>query len=325
MRRGLRVARRLRGVAPRGDILAGWLMAAGGLLLGAVEAAAAQRGRSTVALSLQAISTSGAFLASGETTLPDSASNGYIALLEVDYALNERWSVYVGIPIVTKRFTGSPPHNPAFLNPAQPEAQFIDDGSYHGGLQDWGLGLSYGIAGDRWHAEPFVRAGLPSHDYPHFGSAAIGQNLWRVEVGANLSHQLEFSNLYYGAGYSYTFVEETLGVNVDYHRVPLRLGYFLSPRLSFEVFAEGKVGNGNDGNDYCTLFGPAGQCLRLRQDEWWYQHDRQLRHDYANVGLAATFALNDVYWVSLSTWEMVWGRSLNRLDYALNLTIARRF
>jgi hypothetical protein len=308
------------------------LIASSSLLASPLAAQAADAGRGgrggrgTVSVSLQAIGTSGAFLASGETTLPDSSSNGYAALLEVDYALDERWSLYVALPYVTKRFTGFPPHDPALLETPHPEARYIDDAEYHGGLQDWRLGLSYRLGGARWEASPFVRAELPSRDYPHFGSAAIGQNLWRVELGARFAHQLEFSNFYYGAGYSYTLVEETLGVNVDYHRVPVRVGYFLSPRFSVEVFGEGKIGNGRDGDDYeCGRVGASGQCLFPRQDEWWYQHDRQLRHDYANVGLATTFALNDAYAVSLSSWEMVWGRSLNRLDYAVNVTVSRSF
>jgi hypothetical protein len=320
-------AARSRGLARRGGYArhaAGTVVAAL-LAWGGAALAADEPGRGQVSLSLQTLSTSGAYTGSGGSTLPESSSEGYSALLEIEYLLGERWSLYLGLPYINKRFTGFPPHNPAFLETPHPEAEFIDDGEYHGGLQDLRLGVAYHTGGPRWEIAPFVRVELPTRDYPHFGSSAIGQNLWRAELGADFAHQLEFSNFYYGVGYSYTFVEQTLGVNVDYHRIPVRLGYFVNPRLSVELFGEGKLGNGTDGQDYCGAFGPTGQCVLLRQDESWYQHDRQIRHNYATVGVSTSYAIGRNHSVSLATWQMVWGQSINRLDYAANVGISQKF
>jgi hypothetical protein len=282
--------------------------------------------RGVVSFGLQTVRTDSAFSESGGLVLPSSSSEAWVSILEFEYALSEQWSLYLGVPYIRKKFTGFPPHNPALLDPPQPDAEFIDDGDTHGGLQDWRAAITYRKSGRNWQLAPFVRLEVPSRDYPHFGSAAIGQNLVRGEIGVDFSQQVAFTNFYYGAGYSYTIVEETLGVNVNYNRVPLRAGYFFNPRWSAELFAEGKLGKGRDAADYgCGAYRPDGSCIHPVFDENWYQHDRQLRHDYVTMGVGSTYWFNDATAISLSTWKMVWGRTINRLDLAADLTISRRF
>jgi hypothetical protein len=183
----------------------------------------------------------------------------------------------LGLPYIKKKYDGPAKHNPMTLVPPRPEVPFIDDGSYHGNLQDGLIGVHYLLASQPLQIEPFVNVLIPTHDYPHFAQAAVGQNLWKVETGVEATHWLPFSFWYYRVAASYTFVEETLGVNVNHFRLNGELGYVLSPAFAVHGFFHGKDGRGDDATDF-----PPTQ----RTDERWYQHDRTSRHSYLNAASA---------------------------------------
>jgi hypothetical protein len=290
------------------------------------DTADAEAGRGFVSLSFQAFKTSGSFGHDGDVVVPFTSTDAQFALIDFNYAVDDRWRLYVGVPYIMKRFEGGRGHDPALISPPVPDAEYVDDGDYHGGFQDWRVGASYFVHGQLWQLVPFAQLEIPSRDYPHYASAAIGQNVMRFELGLNYSRQLAFTHLRYDVGYSYTFVEETLGVNVNYNRVPVSLGYFFTPRFEARVFAEAKYGKGRDAEDYaCAVRAPNGQCLRPVLDATWYQHDRQLKHNYVIAGIGVSYALTARQALSLSTWEMVWGRSVHKLEHAAQLTMSQRF
>jgi len=236
--------------------------------------------------------------------------------LEFAYSLTDRWQLSAGLPYIKKRYIGAGVHDPLTLVPPRPEVPFVDDGSYHSDFQDYILGASFLWIRDPVIAEPFVRIHIPSQNYPHFANAAIGQNLWKAEIGIDLTKLMPFSDWYFRAETSYTFVEETLGVSVNHFRLNGEVGYFFTDAVSAKWLVLAKHGKGND----ATVFPPS-----KRTDEAWYQHDRTTRHSYVNTGIGANWFLNDKYQLSGSVLTTVWGSSVHMVDIAWGMEITRYF
>lgn len=236
--------------------------------------------------------------------------------LEAQYAVSERWRLEVGIPYVKKRYIGPGVHDPLLLDPPRPEVPLIDDATYHSKLQDFMFGVHYLWLDNPVQVEPFVRAYIPSNDYPFFGNAAVGQNLWKVEAGVEFSQSMPFSDWYYQTSSSYTVVEKTLGVSVNHLRLNGELGYFLSPNLALNAFFIGHRGKGNS----AQLFPPP-----TRTTEAWYQHDRTTRHNSLNAGIGTDWFLLENYQLSAHLFTTVWGDSVHWIDIAGAIGITRSF
>lgn len=245
-----------------------------------------------------------------------TTSDADILRLGVDYLLNDRWEVHASVPFIHKRSNGQgAPHQPALLDRPHPESQFLDDGLYHSTWQDWSVGLSYHTQWGRFRVEPEVTLEVPSHDYTFFADAAVGQDLWKLDLGIDFSRQLEASNLYYSFGYSYVVEQQTLGKNVNKNHLRGSLGYFFSPRISARLFANGSYGKGYDASE------PPG----IPYSEQWYHHDQMVRHNYAIVGIGGTWQVNDDYALSLSAATMVWGRTVTALKRVYQIQLSKRF
>lgn len=236
--------------------------------------------------------------------------------VEVNYALTDRWTVRAGLPYVRKKYDGPGRHDPLALVPPRPDVPFIDDGSWNNSFQDFLLGVSYHWLDQPLIVEPFLNVFLPSHSYPHFGQAAVGQNVWKAEVGVDLVKLMPFSDWYYRLDLAYAFVEETLGVNVNHYRLHGEAGFFFRPEFSANVFLQYKKGKGDSAQE----FPPAS-----RIDERWYQHDRTLRHSYMNAGAGVDWYLGERYQLSAVAFTTLWGDSVHVVDLATNVSITRYF
>lgn len=236
--------------------------------------------------------------------------------LEIDYAVTERWRLELGLPFIRKRAFPPSAHQPLALDPPRPEVPFIDDGKYRGEFQDFYLGVNYLWIDAPVQLEPFVRVFIPSHDYQFFANSAVGQNLRKVEIGLDLTHFPLFTKWYYQLGGGYAIVEQTLGVNVNYFRFNAETGYFLTPNLALKVFGIAKVGNGENAQKYPP---PA------RTTENWFQHDRTIKHNSANVGIGADWFFREDYQLSANIFTTVWGNSVHWVDIAGGLGITRYF
>lgn len=175
--------------------------------------------------------------------------------------------------------------------------------------------MSYHTQWRRFQVEPQVTLELPTHNYTFFSNAAIGQDLWKLDLALDFSRQIEASNLYYTFGYSYVVIQQTLGKNVNKNHLRGSMGYFFTPQLSARVFANGSYGKGHDSSD------PLGNPT----SEEWYHHDQTARHNYAIAGIGATYQLNDAYSLSLSAATMVWGRTVDDLKHVYEIELSRSF
>lgn len=277
------------------------------------DAAGGQRG--TLSLAYQNLHSSGLLLQDGVNNhgaITDTQS----LRLSIDYRLDGGWELHAVLPYISKRSRhDNGNHNPLNLLQPHPESQFLDDGDYHGALQDVQLGVSRHLELGRYRVEPHAMVTWPSHDYTFFANAAVGQHLRKLKLGADVTRQLAGSNFYWSAGYDYEFVEKVMDIGIDKQHARLAAGYYFSPTWSGRVFAAMRRSQGRDAN----FFSPANR------DEFWYRHDQLSRHNYAIAGFGATWRINDRYALSGTVGKMVWGRTVHELKRAYELELSRGF
>ena len=255
----------------------------------------------------------------------------------LDYFIADHWSIVAGIPFTTSRFEAGPgnaphcptataapvcgPPTPALLQP-HPESEYLDDGNSHGTWADWTFGVEYHANVLDYIITPSINAYIPSHNYVFFANAAVGQDLKRVEVGATIAHQFDFSNFYYRIGYRRAFVQRTLGVSIDNNKYDVDVGYFVNEKLSLNIYGLGKFGGGLTGDQLIPLTTFNGVPFVT---EYWYRHDQIAAHEYVNVGTGVEYRLNDKTTLSTSIDRLVWGNSVYDFKYRLDVTLAREF
>lgn len=269
--------------------------------------------RGLVTISYQRIAVDGFEGASGE--LPIGEIETHTLHIEIDYQLAPRWTLVAGIPFVRERYSGPAPHDPLALDPPRNDVRNVDTGKWNSDFQDFRLGVRYLARDALLGIEPFVELAIPSNDYPFFGHAAIGQNLWKAELGSTFTWSPGLSDAYYRLDIAYVFVEQTLGVNIDHWHIRAEAGYFFSRRLSGRVFLIHKNGHG--------LTFPTD--FPNRTDENWYQHDRTIKHNFTNVGAGADWQMNERYRVSSSLMTMTRAEQVHKMDYAITVALSRAF
>lgn len=269
--------------------------------------------RGHITISYQRIAVDG--FEGNDGVLPIGEIDTHTLHVEVDYRLTSRWTLVAGIPFVRERYRGPVPHDPLALNPPRPDVKNIDTGRWNSDFQDFRLGARYLARGGVLGIEPFVELMIPSNDYPFFGHAAIGQNLWKVELGSSFTWSPGLSDAYYRMDIAHVFVEETLGVNVDHWHLRAEVGYFFSRHLSGRVFLIHKDGHGLT---FPTDFPD-------RTNDNWYQHDRTIKHNFTNLGIGADWRMNGRYTMSSSLMTMTRAEQVHKMDYALTLALSRAF
>lgn len=243
-----------------------------------------------------------------------------------EYHFSDHWSVHFGLPYVQSRYLGPAPHCPTrepeecqnpnirVPSPEHPESRFLDDGDPHGTWQDWHLGVAYHTNVGSYLITPSMTLQIPSHNYPFFAQSAVGQNLVKLEVGAELAHQFDFTNLYYRAALYRVFVEKTLGISVDHYKLDVELGWFINEDVSVKTFATWKRGKGITTDD-----------PRLAESEIFFHHDQISRHEYFNVGLGMDYRINDRYSLSTQAQTLIWGNTVYNMQYSFGVQLSRSF
>ena len=233
--------------------------------------------------------------------------------LQLDYAVGDRWILELGLPWIKKRYQGPYPESPAGMVPPFNQAPYLDDGSFHAGFQDWLVGVRYLLDTRPVQLEPFIHATIPSGDYSHFGWSSIGQDIWHLELGMELTHIMPFSNWYYRMDAAYVIVEQTLGHNQNYFVGSGELGYFLRPNLNVHVQVRMRDGQGSSGP------------YPDRTGEEWYYHGRFGYHSTGNWGIGADWLVVDHWQLSGSAYRSFWGKTVLLVDWGVTMAVTRHF
>ena len=261
-------------------------------------------------------------------TAPSGTVHSHGLALDFDYNIADAWTAHIGIPYISNKYDGQSNHCPTTaapgcahrpaLSPQHPESQFLDDGEYHSTWQNWSLGLAYQTTVHDYVITPSVTAYIPSHDYTFFANAAVGQDIWFLELAATLAHQFELSNLYYRIGYGYVFSERVLDTTVSHHKINLELGYFVNDHLSVRAFGIGRVGHGYAARILVPL-------TQGNTNEYWYHHDQISEHNYFGAGLGIDYEFSPLYTLTASGQRLVWGQTVFDFKYATEIRLTRKF
>lgn len=248
--------------------------------------------------------------------------------LDASYNLNNDWTISGGIRYFTGRYDGplvncpttAPPqcaHAPV-QTPPQPQAPFIDDGRYHGAWQDWHFGIAWHKNIEGYIITPSATAYIPTHDYPTYGNAVVGQDLRQLLLAIQLQHQFDFTDFYYSVDYGYALSQHVLNVDTGYQRADLEVGWFATPKLKLDVFLTGRAGFG--------LRAPPGSPGPGDPvDEGWFERQRITQHDYRAGGVGFKYDIGDRYSVSADVQHEYWGDSVYNFKYAVEAYVTRSF
>lgn len=243
----------------------------------------------------------------------------HVALLSGLWSLHERWTVSASVPYVQKRHEGAYPHDlTEFFNYQPPDLRIVDDGDYHGGFQDMRVSVQYLAIDGPLAVSPYIGYGYPMSNYPIYGSAAIGRNLWEVPVGVALEFTPYFSDWYFQGDIAYVFSESQLDVDLDYWLFYASASYYFTPRFAPRIFAFSRDAPG-------ALTYPADFPNDDFDNARGYYHDVLLRHSYINAGLGFDYVLTDRYELSASYFKTIDASDVAEVEYAFTVALTRNF
>jgi hypothetical protein len=186
----------------------------------------------------------------------------------ITYGVTDRLTVGAEIPYVFSKFTSTPGRA---LTAHDLEAK-LDDGRYHGTLQDFRGSIRYQVVRDAIRLTPFFEVILPMRAYETFGHAAPGRHLREYRFGTNATRLLDPLHAYVDVQPVYAHVESLAGLNLDHANVDLEVGYFLTPRVTIRGF--GGMQKTRGGVEAPTP--PSSPYFEI--------HDRALRTHYSRAG-----------------------------------------
>ena len=187
------------------------------------------------------------------------------------------FAVSAELPYIASKFTLTPGLAP---NAHDLESK-IDDGRYRETFEDFRGTVKYNVAKGPVVFTPFLEVVIPTHHYATFGHSAPGKYLRECHVGADVGRLLNpiLPRAYFDLRYTYSFVQDLQGFNLDRNNVNLEVGYFLKPSIAVR-------GLGAVQKTLGALESPVSPASPFFAD-----HDRLERGHYSRIGGGITFSL----------------------------------
>ena len=239
-------------------------------------------------------------------------------MLDVDYSLTDRLAVRVAVPFIEGKYSGTQPH---LLVRGQPDTIVaIDDGRYHGTIQDVRLDVRYNVSRRNLMVTPFFTAMIPSHDYPTLGHGAVGTDQREYRIGANFGRQLSpwIPKAYFQGRYSFGMVQKVANVAPKRSYAEFQLGYVLNRHLSVQgstVWA-----HSHNGIDFINGLFPNNLT-----EEDYLVHDRISRIDLLDVGASASYGVNRKTNLFVGWGHSITGANTHLRGVVLTVGVTRTF
>ncbi len=207
--------------------------------------------------------------------------------VNTDFSFTDSLAVSIGAPFIASKYVGNSPH--LLVRGDASTAVAVDNGDFHGGLQDFTFNVRYALTKRRaLKITPLFQIGVPSRDYPSFGHASIGLNEKEYRVGVNLGRRLNpilpkaFIQGQYAFGMTPTVAA---GVAPKRSYGELQLGYLLNRHISFEASSAFLYSHNGIVSDY-NLF-PGNLTV-----EQYLNHDRIARVSLVDFSASIGYQLN---------------------------------
>lgn len=200
----------------------------------------------------------------------NGATHSKVVVSEIDFGLAHSIGLTARLPFVASKYTGPSVY---FVGDIPTYPGPLDDGTYHGALQDLYLEARRMFAPRAVVVAPFAGVTLPTHDYETHGEAVPGRHRRDLEVGASAAPDFEsfLPHSYAYVRYTWAAAERNEGF----------------PSVRSLIDLEG-------GHDLTSWFGVRGLLFwQIRHkgptlDELhahdWEGHDRFIVSSYFNVG-----------------------------------------
>jgi hypothetical protein len=206
--------------------------------------------------------------------------------VNTDYSFTDRLAVSVSLPYIAGKYVGPFPHLLVRGDPST--AVEVDNGSFHGGLQDFRLNVRYALTSHALKVTPLFQATIPSHDYPSFGHATIGFNETEYRVGVNVGRRLDpiLPKVFVQGQYAFGMSPE-VAANIAPKRSygELQLGYLLNRRFTLQGSSALAWSHNGVDSDY-NLF------PNNLTDEQYLNHDRVARSKLLDAGGSIAYQVN---------------------------------
>lgn len=213
------------------------------------------------------------------------------AYFDFDYGLTDRLAMTLTLPLKSNRYVGSQPHDPTLLADDHGEV-LLDDGEYHTNWGDFGIDFRWQwLSTDSFAITPFIGYYTPSNDYPLFTETQAGRGQWRIDVGLNAAGRLgpPRHNLYWQAGYAFSYVEETRpsdapAMRVNQSHLSFEVGWSPTPRLTpYLTLSYHTAHDGLELPEFTGLF----------VSDQFYYHDQLLPWEQQTWALGTRYSVSD--------------------------------
>jgi hypothetical protein len=239
-------------------------------------------------------------------------------MLDVDYSLTDRLAVRVSLPFIEGKYIGNQPH---LVVRGEPQtAVELDDGNYHGSLQDLRFDVRYNVARKALMVTPFVTAIIPSHSYPTLGHAAIGTDQREYRAGVNAGRQLDpwLPKAFVQGRIAFGAVQEIAQIAPKRSYGELQLGYLLTRH--FSVQGSTVWTHSFNGIDFINGLFPDNLS-----DEDYLNHDRISRVNLLDIGASATYAVTRKTNLFLGWGHSITGTNTHLRDIVLTVGVTASF
>lgn len=213
------------------------------------------------------------------------------AIAGFGYAPTARLAIDGAVAYVEAAYDGNFAENPV-----------VDDGRYHGDLQDASFRLRFAATRGSVRVVPFLSAQIPIGDYASQGHAAIGKDVREFAAGVAVGRALGVrrDSGFVQASYAYTYPEAVDGIRADRSDFVVELGYFASPRVTLRF--SGRVRETHDGVDWATEF-----------DEHFHSHDVNAKADFTALGATAVVETSPAFDLFVAYQKIVAGENAHDL------------
>jgi len=238
---------------------------------------------------------------------------------DTDFSLTDRLAVRFSLPFIDGKYVGLNPHL-AVRGVPSTEVE-LDNGKYHGSLQDYRFNVRYALTQRALKIAPFFQASVPSHNYATLGHAAIGVNEQEYRMGVSVGRRLNpilpraFLQGQYAFGLS-PLVAAGIAPKRSYGE--LQLGYLLNRRVSLQGSSVLIYTHNGLNFDYYLFPGNL-------TDEQYLNHDRISQAKLLDASVSMAFQVNRSTNLFVSVGHSFWGTNTHLRYVVSTIGISKAF
>lgn len=229
---------------------------------------------------------------------------------DVELGVTDRLSLRAVLPYVASRYTGGAAH----VHRGEPPAGFemLDDGTYHGTIQDLRVEARYGAWEFPVAIAPFVGVNVPTHDYEFFAHSAPGLNMAELQLGTYAGVQRGPLSLQ--GRLSYGIYERVAGRRRKRTALDAEIAWLATRNVRLSAFQAAQFSHGGE-----NLLLEEILNRTISAHDWWPHHDQIGRANTYNVGGGISLQITPAVAVHGSLLTTIAGKNTHAVQYGLTV------